>query len=369
MANEHKSGLGRGLANLLGSNTKADGEKEISAVDKIIDSVNEIDEEKAEETKPAENVSRETQSYINVSEPIVRGTSYTEVKPAATPAATTPTPSVSEVLEKVEAKKTAPFKYQEIDISLIEPNPEQPRSDFNSTKLNELANSINDQGVLQPIVVRKMDNNKYQIVAGERRWQASRIARKTTIPAIVTEFNEDKALEAAVIENIQRDDLNPIEEAYAYKRLMDKMNYTQAELAKAVAKGRSTIANAVRLLDLPEKAQEAMFKNELTAGHARAILSVPSPKGREKLTQKIIDEKLSVRDAEALAKILSMNPADKAKTKKKSLPSEFTAIAKSLSKELNLSIKVKTSKTGNSLVIPFENADDLQKLADKLISE
>ena len=258
--------------------------------------------------------------------------------------------------------------YLKLKIDDIEPNPDQPRRTFDEQKLQELAHSIKDQGVLQPIVVRKKDD-KYQIIAGERRWQAARIAGLKEVPCILQEANDDKALELALIENIQRDDLNPIEEAYTYKRLMDKLNYTQAELAKAVAKGRSTIANAIRLLDLPEQAQEAMFNEKLTAGHARAVLSVPSPKGRIKLTEKIIEDNLSVREAESLARLLSVNTTSGVRNNKNNVPSAYTAIAKSLKEVLGTQVRIKKTKSGSKLEISFSNEEELRSIYEKLAEE
>ena len=258
--------------------------------------------------------------------------------------------------------------YLKLKIENIEPNPDQPRRTFDEQKLQELAHSIKDQGVLQPIVVREKDD-KYQIIAGERRWQAARIAGLKEVPCILQEANDDKALELALIENIQRDDLNPIEEAYTYKRLMDKLNYTQAELAKAVAKGRSTIANAIRLLDLPEQAQEAMFNEKLTAGHARAVLSIPSPKGRIKLTEKIIEDNLSVREAESLARLLSVNTTSGVRNNKNNVPSAYTAIAKSLKEVLGTQVRIKKTKSGSKLEISFSNEEELRSIYEKLAEE
>ena len=268
--------------------------------------------------------------------------------------------------EEVEVEEGS--NLTEIDVNDIEPNPDQPRMNFDEQKLQELAHSIQDQGLLQPIVVREKEG-KYQIIAGERRWQASRIAGLETIPCIVQEVDDNKALELALIENIQRDDLNPIEEAYTYKRLMDKMNYTQAELAKAVAKGRSTIANAIRLLDLPEDAQKAMYERKLTAGHARAILSVPSAKGRKKLTDKIISEKMNVREAESLARLLSIDTSSNVRTNTNNIPAAYTAMAKSLKEVLKTQVKVKKTKTGSKLEIAFKNEEELRAIYDKLVEE
>lgn len=283
--------------------------------------------------------------------------------------------NVLEVEEKVEDTNTdlnvsreTNENYIKLKVDDIEPNPDQPRRTFDEQKLQELAHSVQDQGVLQPIVVRRK-GDKYQIIAGERRWQAARIAGLKEVPCVLQEANDEKALELALIENIQRDDLNPIEEAYTYKRLMDKLNYTQAELAKAVAKGRSTIANAIRLLDLPEEAQEAMFNEKLTAGHARAVLSVPNPKSRIKLTQKIIEDKLSVREAESLARLLSVNTTTGVRNNKNNIPSAYTAIAKSLKEVLGTQVRIRKTKSGSKLEISFTNEEELRNIYEKLAEE
>lgn len=252
-------------------------------------------------------------------------------------------------------------KLKDINVNLIQPNPDQPRTNFDKEKLDELSESIKKDGVLQPILVRETKDGTYQIVAGERRWQASKLADLKTIPAIITDIDDDKALELALIENIQRDDLNPIEEAYAYKRLMDKLNITQTQLASMMSKGRSTITNVMRLLDLSEKTQEAVFNGEMTAGHARAVLSVPTSTGQEKLTKKIIEEKLTVRDTESLARLLASNPADALK-KTKSMPDSYKTFGKQLKSLLETPVKIKTSGGKNRIEIVFKDEEDLERI-------
>lgn len=379
MAKEHKSGLGRGLSNLLGNNIE---EKEFinplihpTGENTIVKEVVSEDDYKivSRETQKPTPAASKISERDNVDSVIVFSSKEIEDKPQNSGAVSTFNnqdleDNVTNDNEK-EIKLEDNSKLVELSIELVEPNPDQPRTNFDENKLQELAHSIKDQGVLQPIVVRKK-GDKYQIIAGERRWQASRIAGVKTIPATVIEANDSKALELALIENIQRDDLNPIEEAYAYKRLMDKLNYTQAELAKAVAKGRSTVANAIRLLDLPEKAQEAMFNGLITAGHARAVLSVPSAKGRDKLTEKIIEEKLTVREAESLARLLSIDPASRAKASNtKNIPPAYSAMAKSLKEVLGTNVKVKKGKKDNKLEISFKTEEELRKIYDKLAEE
>lgn len=356
MAKDHKSGLGRGIPSLL-RNTKED-EKGGAGVDNLINSNSSLPQEENNYSDDENNIKvRIRESYFGNNNQISQRDNEEDNK--------------SKSFKKDEIKNEKNYsnlqnkKFTEIDIALIEPNPEQPRKNFKEEKLQELANSINDKGVLEPILVRQVNGGKYQIIAGERRWQASRIAKKTSIPAVVLEIQDNDALETSLIENIQRDDLNPIEEAYAYKRLMDKMNYTQAELAKAVSKGRSTIANAIRLLDLPEKAQEAMFNGQITAGHARAILSIPNENGRNKLVERITKEKMNVRETETLARLLSMKPSA-VKTKTKTQPSEYKAIAKSLREVLKTNVKIKTTKNGNKLEISFNDEKELRSIYEKL---
>lgn len=186
--------------------------------------------------------------------------------------------------------EAAPHHLDEVPIELVHPNPNQPRMHFNKEELDELALSIEKDGLLQPILVRE-DAEGYEIIAGERRWQASQLAGLKKVPVRIKEADDMKVLELALIENLQRSDLNPIEEAYGYKRMMERGNRTQSEVASAVSKGRSTIANALRLLDLPEDAQQMLYEEKITAGHARAILAIPSDEGRAKAHRKACQRK------------------------------------------------------------------------------
>lgn len=230
---------------------------------------------------------------------------------------------VVEETEESESKK----EVDEVPLLSITPNPDQPRTNFKQDEIEELAASIEKDGLLQPIVVRPLGDDKYQIIAGERRWQACRFLKMETVPVRIREADEDKALELALIENIQRSDLNPIEEAYGYRRLMERMNLTQSEVAQVVSKGRSTIANALRLLELPEDAQQLLFEEKITAGHARAILSIPTAEGRQKLTAKLMEEKLSVRETEAIARLLS-GKTSSTSTPRTPTPASFKKVAK-----------------------------------------
>jgi ParB family chromosome partitioning protein len=195
---------------------------------------------------------------------------------------------------------------QVVDLALnqVQPNPEQPRKDFDEAALADLSNSITEVGVIQPIIVQEVSQGTYQIVAGERRYRASLLAGLTTIPAIVRNYDQEHKLEVALIENLQREDLNPIEEALAFRGLMDRFDLGQDEVAKRIGKNRSTVANSLRLLKLPESVREAIRRGELSAGHARTILSVPA-ESAEAFFAAIQSKELSVREAEALARAVS----------------------------------------------------------------
>lgn len=250
-----------------------------------------------------------------------------------------------------------------VKLSLVHPNPDQPRTNFKPGEIEELAGSIKKEGLLQPILVRKI-GNQYQILAGERRYRACKSLGLEEVPVRFWEADNDKALEIALIENIQRSDLNPIEEAYGYKRLMERKGMTQSEVAQTVSKGRSTIANALRLLDLPEDGQQLLFEEKITAGHARAILSVEDAEGRKTLTEKLKNEKLSVRETEALARL--MNGREKAKeegaAKRVPAPPSFKKAAKGLTRFLSAPVRVKTVKGKNKIEIQFKDEEELQRI-------
>lgn len=256
-----------------------------------------------------------------------------------------------------------------VALDKVQPNPDQPRTNFKPEEIEELANSIKKEGLLQPILVRKVGDH-YQIIAGERRWQACRSLHMTEIPVRFWAADNDKALELALIENIQRTDLNPIEEAYGYKRLMERRGMTQSEVAQTVSKGRSTIANALRLLDLPEEAQQLLFEEKITAGHARAILSIPDAEGRKTLTNKLMDEKLSVRETEAIARLLSgrAQAKEKGQNKRVPAPASFKKAARGLTRFLSVPVRVKTVQGKNKIEIQFKDEAELERILN-LIAE
>ncbi|MDD5807412.1 MAG: ParB/RepB/Spo0J family partition protein [Eggerthellales bacterium] len=251
----------------------------------------------------------------------------------------------------------------EVSIELVYPNPNQPRTHFDQDELEELTTSIKKDGLLQPILVRERGTG-YEIIAGERRWQASKKAGLTKVPIRIKEADDYQVLELALIENLQRSDLNPIEEAYGYKRMMERGGKTQSEIALAVSKGRSTIANALRLLDLPEDAQKLLFEGVITAGHARAILSIPSEEGKKKLTEKLTNEKLSVREAESIARLLASKDNPKPKVKKDPVPQLYKTAAKTLTKEYGSKVRIRNTGGKNRIEIEFKDEEDLQRLFD-----
>ena len=288
-----------------------------------------------------------------------------ESAPQATAsAATQAQPQVETAGAPESSAEAAPHHLNEVPIELVHPNPNQPRMHFNKEELDELALSIEKDGLLQPILVRE-DAEGYEIIAGERRWQASQLAGLKKVPVRIKEADDMKVLELALIENLQRSDLNPIEEAYGYKRMMERGNRTQSEVASAVSKGRSTIANALRLLDLPEDAQQMLYEEKITAGHARAILAIPSDEGRAKLTEKLAKEKLSVREAESLARLIAGREKQKNNpVKKPPKPRFFRRAAKDLSESFDTKVQVRSVNGKNKIEIEFKDEEDLHRLYD-----
>lgn len=283
---------------------------------------------------------------------------------ATAPVATQAQPQVETAGAPESSAEAAPHHLDEVPIELVHPNPNQPRMHFNKEELDELALSIEKDGLLQPILVRE-DAEGYEIIAGERRWQASQLAGLKKVPVRIKEADDMKVLELALIENLQRSDLNPIEEAYGYKRMMERGNRTQSEVASAVSKGRSTIANALRLLDLPEDAQQMLYEEKITAGHARAILAIPSDEGRAKLTEKLAKEKLSVREAESLARLITGREKQKNNpVKKPPKPRFFRRAAKDLSESFDTKVQVRSVNGKNKIEIEFKDEEDLHRLYD-----
>ena len=252
-----------------------------------------------------------------------------------------------------------------VPIDKINPNPNQPRTHFNETLLNELADSIRENGVLQPLLVRKKGKG-YEIIAGERRYQASKIAGLEELPVIVKEVDDQKMLELALIENLQRLDLNPIEEAKGYRQLIKASGMTQEALSKAVSKSRSSITNSLRLLDLPAPVQQYLFDGRLTAGHARAILAVPYEEQRIKLADKVVAEGLSVRATENLAPLFSVGETPR--TPRPVMPQSYKRAARVLRQALNTNVKVKSSRGKNKIEIEFKDEEELTRILSSMVS-
>lgn len=381
VARNGRGGLGRGLNSLLGgayeeaipqeepqrvrvdaeqpqqSQPKPQPEREV--IRETVPAQKSPEPRTAREAVPSSYEEQEPESIVeNGVEVTIKGVAQRAARPA-----------VQEVVERTVTSSVAAQndgdaqsrEVNEVDINSIAPNPDQPRTNFKREELEELSASIQKDGLLQPILVRPLEDGTYQIIAGERRWQASKLAGLQQVPIRVKEASDDKALELALIENIQRSDLNPIEEAYGYRRMMERLNMTQAEVAQAMSKGRSTVANALRLLELPEEAQQLLFEEKITAGHARAILSIPTKEGRERLTRKLVEEKLSVREAEALARLFSGKKNENAKLKTP-MPKEYRKVARTLKDVLDTPVKVKSVNGKNKIEIEFKDEDDLERL-------
>ena len=258
----------------------------------------------------------------------------------------------------------------ELELDTIEMNPFQPRSSFNEETLRELASSIRELGVIQPITVRKLGYNKFQLVSGERRFRASKLIGLETIPAFIRIANDQESLEMALVENIQRQDLDPIEIALSYQRLVDEIEVTQEELSDRVGKNRSTIANYLRLLKLDPIIQTGMRDGFISMGHGRAIINVSNLGEQLDIYEKVITENLSVRETEALVRSYK-NPSDKkTPSKKATLPSYLNTAKKELSEILESKVSIKSSGGGKGqLVVPFQNKKDFLRILNLLKSE
>ena len=271
------------------------------------------------------------------------------------------------LIPKGEAVKKSSSKSNngvvELDINQVEPNKNQPRKNFDQDDLNELADSIKQYGVIQPIVVQKIDDY-YEIIAGERRWRAAKIAKLKKIPVVIKNFSEQEIVEIALIENIQREDLNPIEEAEAYKRLIDEYNLKQEEMAERLSKSRTSITNSMRLLKLSSKVQKLVISGELSSGHARALIPVEDAKKQYTLALEIIKNKLSVRETEKLVKAL-LEPKKKVK---KAVPENdfvYRDIEGKIKDIVGTKVKINNKPGGKGKIeIEYYSTEDLERLID-----
>ncbi len=265
-------------------------------------------------------------------------------------------------LSALDDKERKALGISEIELDKIIPNEYQPRKVFDDEKLKELAASIKEQGVIQPIIVHRSGSG-YQLIAGERRWRASRIAGLKTIPALIKEATKRELLEMALIENIQREDLNPLEAAEAYKRLQDEFKLTQDDLAKRVGKERSTVTNFLRLLNLPKEVKHELAIGSLSMGHAKALLSLERVRDQIQASVMIVKKGLSVREAEALTTRLKNPP----KEKKARLGHELKAVEEKLKKALGTKVSIASKSKGGRIVIEYYSNEELDRILEKII--
>jgi ParB family chromosome partitioning protein len=259
----------------------------------------------------------------------------------------------------------------ELDIDQLDPTDIQPRKYFNENKLNELAQSIKTNGIIQPIIARR-HGDRFQIIAGERRWRAAQIAGLRRVPCVIKEIPEENVLELSLIENIQREELNPIEEANAYKRLLERLDVTQEEVARRVGKDRSSIANSLRLLRLPQEVQKLVEEDKLSMGHARALLPIESVDRQKSLAIEIITKTLSVRETEKLVKRVQSSEvahssSDDSVSDDRGNTANVFAAEQKLSNKLGSPVKIKFIKDGGTIEIKFSSSEDLTRLFDLLI--
>ena len=270
-----------------------------------------------------------------------------------------------------EVRTQGSSNLNEIEISNIEPNPNQPRREFDQEALQELANSISEVGIIQPITLRQMENGKYQIIAGERRWRASQLAGLTTIPAYIRTVEDEGVMEMALVENIQREDLNAIEVALAYQHLAETTGMTQEKISKRVGKSRAAVTNFLRLLKLPAQVQMALKNHEIDMGHARALLAIDSPSAQIKLFKEIQKQQYSVRKVEEMVQALKNGEDIKtAKGKvagKSQLPEEFSILKERLSQFVQTKVQMTCSPKGKGKIsIAFNNEEELERIMNSL---
>ena len=265
----------------------------------------------------------------------------------------------------VQEESVEKSPYRLLPIHKVEPNPTQPRRDFDEEELQNLADSIKEHGIVQPLTVRETESGYYQIIAGERRWRAARLAGLWEVPAVVMEADDRKTMELALIENLQRQDLNPVEEALGYQTLMEEYGMTQEETAQRVGKSRPTVANALRLINLSPEVLDMVRTGKLSAGHARAVLSIKDTKKQQEAAQKIAALGLSVRQAEMLCKNMSKEPEP---PKQPTLAVNYVAeCEKNLSKHLGRGVKIVNGKRKGKFELEFYGQEDLQNLLDALM--
>ncbi len=274
---------------------------------------------------------------------------------------------IAENAKKGETDKPESSSETLVKITMVEPNRDQPRKSFDEDALQELADSIKQFGLLQPILVQQRDDY-YEIIAGERRWRAAKLAGLKEIPVIIRKLSEQEIVEIALIENIQREDLNPIEEAQAYKKLLTEFHLKQDEVAERVSKSRAAVTNSMRLLKLSDEVQQMVISDMISTGHARALLAVEDPNEQYALAQRIFDEKLSVRDIEKIVKAIGKpQKGKKEKAKNESLEAVYQDIQEKLKQSLNTKVAVSGKGDGTGKIeIEFYSHDDLERILDMI---
>ena len=277
------------------------------------------------------------------------------------------------LIDTGEVRTQGSSNLNEIEISQIQPNPNQPRREFDQEALQELANSISEVGIIQPITLRQVENGKYQIIAGERRWRASQLAGLTSIPAYIRTVEDEGVMEMALVENIQREDLNAIEVALAYQHLAETTGMTQEKISKRVGKSRTAVTNYMRLLKLPAQVQMALKNHEIDMGHARALLAIDSPSTQIKLFKEIQKQQYSVRKVEEMVQALK-NGEDIKTSKgrmsaKTQLPEEFSILKQRLAQFFQTKVQMTCSPKGKGKIsIPFDNEEELERIMNILDS-
>ncbi|RME29416.1 MAG: ParB/RepB/Spo0J family partition protein [Deltaproteobacteria bacterium] len=249
----------------------------------------------------------------------------------------------------------------------IVPNSRQPRQSFDTDKLKQLADSVRSQGVLQPLLVRSTKDGKYQIIAGERRWRAAKMAGLQFVPVIVKDLSDAASVEVALIENIQREDLNPLEEAEAYRQLIEEHRLTQAKVAERVGKSRSHVTNLLRLLNLPPAVKKALLEGKLTMGHARALLAISDPNRQKAMADMIVARALSVRQVEQLAAGKKVTQKGASTGRSRKLTANEAALVESLQRSLGTKVELKKGRKGGKLVIEYYTLDQLDYVTGKIL--
>lgn len=340
-----KRGLGKGLGAFFGEDvTREDNEKaETTRKSAGKTSSEKMNSENAEPDRGSEKKDTENKSAKEKSEPVI----------------------VEKLVEKIIEKPVE----QKMKISLIEPNGTQPRKKFDEETLNELAESIKAYGILQPLIVQKKDDH-YEIIAGERRWRAAKLAGLQEVPVLIREYDKQRTMEIALIENVQRADLNPIEEAQAYQRMIQEFGLTQEEIATRVSKNRATITNSLRLLKLDPRVQQMLIEGQISSGHARALLGLENQESQYQAAMKVIQENLSVRDVEKLVKF--MNRPDKEKPERQNGP-DINLIYRQIEEKLKTIMGTKVvinrkDKNKGRIEIEYYSQEELERLIELMES-